>query len=86
MWQEQALRSTPEPPASAAGLSLGALNSVLGPSARTGAGPDNVWGDPFEGIAGGSDQAPSDQQPDHYLRDEPMEDAESAQPSEVQIA
>lgn len=44
---------------------------------------DSAWADPYEVVAGGSDQAPSDQQPDHYLRDEPMEDAESAQLPEV---
>lgn len=62
--------------------SLGTFDSFLGSSAR-GLRMDSAWADPFEGVAGGSDQAPSDQQPDHYLRDEPMEDAESAQPPQV---
>ncbi|KAK9830781.1 hypothetical protein WJX74_006949 [Apatococcus lobatus] len=83
--KEQAVKSAPDVKQDR--TSLGTFDAFLGSSAR-GLGVESAWGDPFEAVAGGSDQAPSDQQPDHYLRDEPVEDAESAQPPEepAQIA
>ena len=78
VWQELPLRSTTDLQASAAGISQGTMNSLQGPSARSSTGPENVLGHPFDGVAGASNQAPSDHQPDL-----PITDAEPAQPSEV---
>ncbi|KAK9866846.1 hypothetical protein WJX84_005568 [Apatococcus fuscideae] len=77
MLQEQTLKSAPESKPNGTGPNLGTFDNFLGATGR-GLGVGSAWGDPFEAVAGGSDGAPSDQQPDHYLRDEPMEDAESA--------
>ena len=80
--QEQTLKSAPESKPNGTGPNLGTFDNFLGATGR-GLGVGSAWGDPFEAVAGGSDGAPSDQQPDHYLRDEPMEDAESAPSPEV---